>query len=70
MFYFQGDMQVKDISDREVKNQPQPPFITSTLQRAASSFLGFHSQQTMSIAQQLYEGTDNPQGTFSRINCL
>lgn len=38
--------------------QPQPPFITSTLQQEASKLLGFPSDRTMSIAQQLYEGID------------
>ena len=35
-----------------------PPFITSTLQQAASSSLGFSASSTMRIAQQLYEGVD------------
>lgn len=39
-----------------------PPFITSTLQQDAASKLGFSPSQTMSLAQQLYEGTDNPDG--------
>lgn len=38
--------------------QPAPPFITSTLQQEASRKLGFQSQRTMRIAQQLYEGVD------------
>ena len=33
-----------------------PPFITSTLQQAASSRLRFSAKKTMMIAQQLYEG--------------
>jgi DNA topoisomerase I len=35
---------------------PRPPFITSTLQQTAFNRLGFTSQRTMKIAQQLYEG--------------
>ncbi|HYM81907.1 MAG TPA: type I DNA topoisomerase [Candidatus Limnocylindria bacterium] len=35
---------------------PRPPFITSTLQQAAVNRLGFTSQRTMKVAQQLYEG--------------
>jgi DNA topoisomerase-1 len=38
--------------------EPQPPFITSTLQQEASKILGFQAQRTMSIAQALYEGID------------
>ncbi len=35
---------------------PKPPFITSTLQQTAFNRLGFGSQRTMKVAQQLYEG--------------
>jgi len=35
-----------------------PPFITSTLQQAASSVCGFSPNRTMSLAQKLYEGVD------------
>ncbi|MDO8664094.1 MAG: type I DNA topoisomerase, partial [Candidatus Liptonbacteria bacterium] len=46
---------VKDISETEAKRSPKPPFITSTLQQAASSRLGFAPSKTMGIAQKLYE---------------
>ena len=35
---------------------PKPPFITSTLQQTAFNRLGYSSQRTMALAQQLYEG--------------
>ena len=38
--------------------RPMPPFKTSTMQMAASSELGFSTDRTMRIAQQLYEGVD------------
>ena len=41
---------------REVKQRPQPPFTTSTLQQEAARRLGFGAQRTMRIAQELYEG--------------
>lgn len=42
--------------ERKVEGQrPQPPFITSTLQQAASTHLGFSPDQTMQLAQRLYE---------------
>lgn len=47
--------EVKDIRETEVKRAPRAPFITSTLQQAASSRLGFSPSRTMSIAQKLYE---------------
>ena len=46
---------VKDVSVRPVKRSPQPPFTTSTLQQEASRRLGFSVNQTMMIAQKLYE---------------
>ena len=38
--------------------QPEPPFITSTMQQEASRKLGFAARKTMRIAQELYEGID------------
>jgi DNA topoisomerase-1 len=50
-----GSWKVLDIKETEVKRSPRPPFITSTLQQAASSRLGFAPSKTMGIAQKLYE---------------
>ncbi|MSR78794.1 MAG: type I DNA topoisomerase [Candidatus Taylorbacteria bacterium] len=44
-----------DLSETEAKRSPKAPFITSTLQQAASSRLGFAPSRTMGIAQKLYE---------------
>lgn len=41
--------------DKPFVSQPWPPFITSTLQQAASVRLGFSVKKTMTLAQQLYE---------------
>lgn len=49
---------VAGVSEREVSKRPWPPFITSTLQQAASSVLGFAPAYTMKLAQKLYEGVD------------
>lgn len=49
---------VSAVHERTVTKQPSPPFITSTLQRAAASAYGFGVKKTMEIAQQLYEGLD------------
>ncbi|MDO8482872.1 MAG: type I DNA topoisomerase [bacterium] len=46
---------VSDLSETEAKRSPKAPFITSTLQQAASSRLGFAPSRTMGIAQKLYE---------------
>ncbi|MBO69210.1 MAG: DNA topoisomerase I subunit omega [Acidiferrobacteraceae bacterium] len=41
--------------DRPTSSKPNPPLITSTLQQAASTRLGFSVKRTMRLAQQLYE---------------
>lgn len=46
---------VRDVKESEVSRAPKAPFITSTLQQAASSRLGFAPSRTMGIAQKLYE---------------
>lgn len=50
-----GSWRITAVKQTEVKRSPRPPFITSTLQQAASSRLGFAPYRTMSIAQKLYE---------------
>jgi len=51
---------VSDLSRREAKSRPPAPFITSSLQQAASTKLRFSADRTMRTAQQLYEGVDIP----------
>ncbi len=53
-----GGFDVGSVERRRVKRNPPPPFTTSTLQQEASRKLGFGAQQTMRLAQQLYEGID------------
>ncbi len=45
---------------KRTTSRPPGPFITSTLQQAASNRLGFAARRTMRTAQQLYEGVDIP----------
>ena len=47
--------QVSDRSDKKTQSRPNPPLITSTLQQAASTRLGFSVKKTMTLAQRLYE---------------
>ncbi len=47
---------VSDISTKPSNSKPQKPFRTSTLQRAAATFLGFTADRTMRAAQRLYQG--------------
>jgi len=46
---------ITDIKETQVTRAPRAPFITSTLQQAASSRLGIAPSQTMRLAQKLYE---------------
>lgn len=46
---------VRSIEQKRTTSRPAPPFITSTLQQAASTRLGFGAQKTMRAAQKLYE---------------
>jgi len=49
---------VTDISKKERKRYPAPPFTTSTLQQEAARKLNFTAKKTMRIAQELYEGLE------------
>jgi DNA topoisomerase I len=49
---------VSSVTEKTSQRQPQPPFITSTLQREAANSLGFAVKKTMQVAQQLYEGVE------------
>jgi len=61
---------VTEVSEREVKGRPSPPFITSTLQQSASSLLYFGTRKTMLIAQQLYEGVELESGPTGLITYM
>jgi len=49
---------VSDVSRRKRRKFAAAPFTTSTLQQEAAKQLGFSSQRTMRVAQQLYEGVE------------
>ncbi|MEM8768223.1 MAG: type I DNA topoisomerase, partial [Pseudomonadota bacterium] len=49
------DFVIKSREDRPTRTKPNAPFITSTLQQAASTRLGFSVKKTMTMAQRLYE---------------
>jgi len=61
---------VSKITPRDTQRKPQPPFITSTLQREASSKLGYGVSKTMQIAQKLYEGIDLGDGSVGLITYM
>ena len=66
-----GTAQVSQVTRKEMKRNPAPPFTTSTLQQEASRKLGFSAKKTMSTAQRLYEGVDlGADGTVGLITYM
>jgi len=53
-----AEYRVASIETKRTTSRPPGPFITSTLQQAASTRLSFGAQRTMRTAQQLYEGVE------------
>ncbi|MCE2928911.1 MAG: type I DNA topoisomerase [Candidatus Caenarcaniphilales bacterium] len=72
----ESSLSVASISSRPSSKKAQPPFKTSTLQRAASSALGYSVKKTMQVAQTLYEGVKLSSGdqvgliTYMRTDSL
>ena len=50
-----GAFHIASREDKPSRSKPSAPFITSTLQQAASTRLGFSVKKTMTLAQRLYE---------------
>ena len=61
---------IKEIENKKRKITPPPPFMTSTLQQSASSFLGFSPSRTMQNAQKLYEGVMTHKGSMGVITYM
>jgi len=61
---------VAQVEEKKRRRNPAAPFITSTLQQAASSRLGFTPKRTMRIAQELYEGIALSGGTEGLITYM
>ena len=68
----QGMLHVTDVTSKERKRRPAPPFTTSTLQQEASRKLGFTTRKTMQVAQKLYEGVNigDEEGTVGLISYM
>ena len=58
---------VTSIESKKREKQPQPPFITSTLQQTANQRLGYSARRTMGIAQRLYEGIEMGDGNSTAL---
>jgi len=61
---------VISIEKTKRKTKTPAPFMTSTLQQAASTQLGFSPKKTMMVAQKLYEGVKTDQGTMGVITYM
>ncbi|ADV45417.1 type I DNA topoisomerase [Nitratifractor salsuginis] len=61
---------VASIETARRKSKTPPPFMTSTLQQAASTQLGFSPKKTMMVAQKLYEGVKTHKGTMGVITYM
>jgi DNA topoisomerase-1 len=65
-----GRLRVARVERRQRKRNPAAPFTTSTLQQEASRKLGFTTQRSMRVAQQLYEGIDTGAGAVGLITYM
>lgn len=59
---------VTDVTKKERRRHPAPPFTTSTMQQEAARKLGFPAKKTMRLAQQLYEGL--PMGKLGTLGLI
>lgn len=63
-------LRVSKVIRRELSRKPFPPYITSTLQQAASRCFDYSPARTMSIAQKLYEGMELGEGPVGLITYM
>ena len=72
-----ADLEITENDKKNRKVSVRPPFITSTMQQSASSFLGYSLKKTNKLAQDLYTGgyityirTDSPNiSVLAQNNC-
>jgi len=55
-----GKLTTVSIDRKQRRRNPAAPFTTSTLQQESARKLGFNTQRTMRVAQQLYQGIELP----------
>jgi DNA topoisomerase-1 len=67
----QAQYVVAQVEKKPRSRNPQPPFITSTLQRYAANELHFSARKTMMVAEQLYQGVEaGAEGTVGLITYM
>lgn len=65
-----GQLRVTKVEKKQRQRNPAAPFTTSTLQQEAVRKLGFSTQRSMRVAQQLYEGIDLGSGPVGLITYM
>ncbi|NLM22338.1 MAG: type I DNA topoisomerase [Peptococcaceae bacterium] len=66
-----ASFKIGEVTTKEKRKQPLPPFTTSSLQQEAYRRLNFTPKKTMMLAQQLYEGIDlGKTGTIGLITYM
>lgn len=65
-----GELRIANITEKERKRNPPPPYTTSTMQQDAVRKLGFSASRTMRVAQQLYEGVETNEGQTGLITYM
>ncbi len=65
-----AEYRVAEVTSKETSSKPAAPFITSTLQQAASGQLRYGTRRTMQIAQRLYEGIELEEGAVGLITYM
>lgn len=63
-------LRVREIIRRDLSKRAFPPYITSSLQQAASRVFDFSPSRTMKLAQKLYEGVDLGDGPTGLITYM
>ncbi len=64
------DFTVSNVEEKEVRQSPAEPFITSRMQQEGIRKLGFTSKKVMSVAQSLYEGVELAEGPVGLITYM
>jgi DNA topoisomerase-1 len=65
-----GEVRVARVDKKRKQRNPAAPFTTSTLQQEAVRKLGFTTDRTMKVAQQLYEGVAIDGGAVGLISYM
>lgn len=65
-----GKLDIIKVAKKQRRRNPAAPFTTSTLQQEAARKLGFTTNRTMRVAQQLYEGVDIGNGAVGLITYM